>query len=479
MTELYANSPSPSSGNWTHVWETSLEDTNSLPHECRDVIDHKGYANQCAFLKANPQCFSDGFFDYVHFLYCDCGNFRWLGFLVLGIWLAALFYLLGNTAADYFCRSLEKLSSLLKLPPTVAGVALLPLGNGAPDVFASIAAFLGENQGGVGLNSVLGGAVFVTSVVVGAVSLCVAGKEVQIDRRCFVRDICFFLVALFSLLTILMVGRVTVTAAIAFVFIYVVYYSRLFSIMEMPLTIPRRLTIPLVDDETWSKPYAVSSAALAPLLMAYLWSTQVDISPSSKIVGYIIGISLGCTFGILAYQQTLPDRPPRTFILAWVLGGFVMSIVWFYMIANELVSLLVAFGTILRINPSILGLTVLAWGNSMGDLVSNVALAMNGGDSLQIAMSGCYAGPMFNTLIGLGASMVLGAWSRSNSTYEIPHDGTLFLTIGFLVSGLLWALVVLPRNDMRPNTTLGFGLIVMYLVFLTVRLTGVTSFVVT
>ncbi|CAI0419168.1 unnamed protein product [Linum tenue] len=539
MTELYANSPSPSSGNWTH-------DTNSLPHECRDVIDHKGYANQCAFLKANPQCFSDGFFDYVHFLYCDCGNFRWLGFLVLGIWLAALFYLLGNTAADYFCRSLEKLSSLLKLPPTVAGVALLPLGNGAPDVFASIAAFLGENQGGVGLNSVLGGAVFVTSVVVGAVSLCVAGKEVQIDRRCFVRDICFFLVALFSLLTILMVGRVTVTAAIAFVFIYVVYaffvaanellrkhaqssllevdternaihdlppslpswmwasnvaifsnysskynsmdeerspcslsYSRLFSIMEMPLTIPRRLTIPLVDDETWSKPYAVSSAALAPLLMAYLWSTQVDISPSSKIVGYIIGISLGCTFGILAYQQTLPDRPPRTFILAWVLGGFVMSIVWFYMIANELVSLLVAFGTILRINPSILGLTVLAWGNSMGDLVSNVALAMNGGDSLQIAMSGCYAGPMFNTLIGLGASMVLGAWSRSNGTYEIPHDGTLFLTIGFLVSGLLWALVVLPRNDMRPNMTLGFGLIVMYLVFLTVRLTGVTSFVVT
>ncbi|CAI0473174.1 unnamed protein product [Linum tenue] len=450
---------------------------NNRPHECRDVIDHKGYPNQCAFLQANPQCFSDGFFDYVHFVYCDCGNFRWLGFLLLGIWLAALFYLLGNTAADYFCCSLEKLSSLLKLPPTVAGVALLPLGNGAPDVFASIAAFLGENSGDVGLNSVLGGAVFVTTVVVGAVSLCVAQKELQIDRRCFVRDICFFLVALFSLLTILMVGRVTVTVAIAFVSMCAVSCSRLFSIMEMPLTVPRRLTIPLVDDETWSKPYAVSSAALAPLLIAYLWSTQSDLSPSNRIIGYIIGISLGCTFGILAYQQTLPDRPPRTFMLAWVIGGFVMSIVWFYMIANELVCLLVAFGTILRINPSILGLTVLAWGNSMGDLVSNVALAMNGGDSLQIAMSGCYAGPMFNTLIGLGASMVLGAWSRGNGTYEIPRDGTLFLTIGFLVSGLLWALIVLPRNDMRPNKTLGVGLIAMYLVFLTVRLTAVTSFV--
>ncbi|CAN0877946.1 Cation/calcium exchanger 4 [Linum grandiflorum] len=549
------------------VGSNSSSSELKMPIECREVVLHKGYADECAFLKANPQCFSDGFFDYVNFLYCDCNNFRWLGFVVLGIWLAALFYLLGNTAADYFCCSLEKLSNLLKLPPTVAGVALLPLGNGAPDVFASIAAFLGENAGDVGLNSVLGGAVFVTSVVVGVVSLCVAEKDVQIDRKCFIRDVCFFLFSLVSLLAILIVGRVTVTAAVLFVLIYVAYaffvaanelqrlkldpvtplkdvtvysslldvetdnemlnqqppslpswmwasnvaiYSnhsskldeerspwgwndeerseirncpfkfscwRLFAIMEIPLTIPRRLTIPLVDDETWSKPYAVSSALLGPVLISYLWSMQDD-GGLSQTVAYIIGLATGFSLGILAYQHTLPDHPPRKFLLLWVLGGFVMSIVWFYMIANELVSLLVAFGTILGVNPSILGLTVLAWGNSMGDLVSNVALAMNGGDSLQIAMSGCYAGPMFNTLIGLGASMLLGAWSSSNGTYVIPRDNSLFLTVGFLVLGLLWALVVLPLNDMRPNKMLGSGLVIMYLVFLSVRLASATGFVV-
>jgi len=54
--------------------------------------------------------------------------------------------------------------------------------------------------------------------------------------------------------------------------------------------------------------------------------------------------------------------------------GVVMSIILFYIITNELVELLVAL--------------------------------VNGGDSMQIAMSGCYAGPMFNTLAGLGTLLL-------------------------------------------------------------------------
>ncbi|KAL1293642.1 cation/calcium exchanger 4 isoform X2 [Arachis hypogaea] len=503
----------------------------AMPGMCNGLRNHAGYATHCDYLKANPQCSSDGYLDYLRFFYCTCGSVRVLGYLVLGVWLAALFYLLGNTAADYFCPSLEHLSRLLKLPPTVAGVVLLPLGNGAPDVFSSIASFVGTETGQVGLNSVLGGALFVTCVVVGAVSLCVSDKESQVDRRCFIRDVSFFLITLISLLVILVVGKGSIFSmgseedtSVYSPFLdldtesdpprlppslpqwmwssNVAIYSnqankihmldderppwgwsdqptennRSFSVMklllllEVPLAIPRQLTIPMVNDEVWSKPYAVACATLAPILLAFLWSTQDSVSSLSAILSYCISIAIGCTLGILAYKYTRPDHPPRRYLIPWVLGGFFMSIVWFYIIANELVALLVAFGIIFGINPSILGLTVLAWGNSMGDLMSNVALALDGEDGVQIAVSGCYAGPMFNTLVGLGISLLLGAWSKKPALFVVPEDSTLFYTLGFLIAGLLWALVVLPRNNMHPNRVLGIGLIGLYLVFLSFRL---------
>lgn len=153
-----------------------------------------------------------------------------------------------------------------------------------------------------------------------------------------------------------------------------------------------------------------------------------------------------------------------------------MSIVWFYLIANELVAVLVALGVIFEIDSAILGLTVLAWGNSIGDLISNLAFARGGDDeeqraaNIQIAISGCFAGPMFNTLVGLGLSFVLASWKRFPKPLILPEDDTIIYTIGFLFLSLLWSLIVLPSRKMAPSKVLGVGLLFLYASFMSLRL---------
>uniref|UniRef100_A0A2K1WPA4 Sodium/calcium exchanger membrane region domain-containing protein n=1 Tax=Populus trichocarpa TaxID=3694 RepID=A0A2K1WPA4_POPTR len=187
---------------------------------------------------------------------------------LLFLWLLVLFYLFGNTASEYFCSSLEDLSKLLNLSPTIAGVTLLSLGNGAPDVFASVVSFMGDGTSDFGFNTVLGGASFVTCVVVGILSILAKQEEFRVNRDAFVRDICFFLLVLASLIFILIYGKINMWGAMGFLLILSAPCSTLLRILEMPLSLPRRLTIPVVCEKRWSKPTAVASVTLAPVLLS-------------------------------------------------------------------------------------------------------------------------------------------------------------------------------------------------------------------
>eukprot|EP00250_Pteridium_aquilinum_P018136 c23964_g1_i1 orf=334-2559(-) len=552
------------------------------------------------------------------------------------VWLAVLFYLLGTTASDYFSCTLEKLSDVLNLSPAVAGVTLLAIGNGAPDVFSSVMAFASSDRtGNIGFGSVLGGALFITTIVSGTVALvtCRGSKEpsfgvfrrnetcsckipskdgcpvmtndgsvsvhmkngisgagieegpgstavssmhvtvkeacvvaegsVRVDMVGFMRDVFFLLFSVGVLTLVLLDGKVQLWEAIAFLCIYPLYASVVWITevlqrsrrsqrsslldpllpkatiensvpqwtdmyqtqecrsqwvdvyetqahphyhvhsqdleaeverrwedpsnhslgaklkhcllmfykycIEWPLALPRRLTIPIVEEERWSRKLAISSCVLAPIFVVAVWAWDYADSVESIILAVGIGGGLGILLGLLAYFSTDNAQPPQQFLTLWLVGGFFMSIVWFYLVANELVQSLESLGNIFGISTSILALTVLAWGNSVGDLVADLALACSGPDGVQIAISGCYAGPLFNTVVGLGFSLVLGCLKSDPDPFFITDkDGSLFYIIGFLAIGLMWALLMLPLQDMRLGRSLGIGLIILYCSFFVV-----------
>ncbi|CAH8320183.1 unnamed protein product [Eruca vesicaria subsp. sativa] len=542
---LHFASPNPPHSSSTKSLNSlGVNDNESCSDGLAALEDHR---SKCSYIISQSKCAPQGYIDYLKIFFCVFGQSPVLGHLVLCLWLFVLFYLLGDTAASYFCPSLDKLSKVLKLSPTMAGVTLLSLGNGAPDLFSSVVSFTRSNNGDFGLNSVLGGVFFVSSFVVGTICLLIGSRDVSIDKYSFIRDVVFLLVALCCLGLIVFVGRVTIWVSLCYLSIYLLYvgflsvslfldrkkpishqilrtredlaemgvpllsyigeekpvppqkvaqesrtqeqefkivvldlpktqpscFSVLVSIIGLPLYLPRRLTIPVVCEEKWSKPCAVVSTAIAPVLLTELYCAHYNGSKRNLIM-YILSGVIGLFFGILAFLTTENSRPPKKFSLVWLLGGFTMSVTWTYIIAQELVSLLISLGNIFGISPSVLGLTVLAWGNSLGDLIANVTMAVNGGnDGAQIALSGCYAGPLFNTVIGLGVPLLISSLAEYPGVYVIPSDNSLLETLGFLMVGLLWALVIMPKKKMRLDKLVGGGLLAIYFCFLFLRLARV------
>ncbi len=80
--------------------------------------------------------------------------------------------------------------------------------------------------------------------------------------------------------------------------------------------------------------------------------------------------------------------------------GFFMGVIWIDTFASEVVGILALLAGLMRVPPSVMGLTLLAWGNSLGDFFGNPAMARRGAPSM--ALTACFAGPLFNILASLG-----------------------------------------------------------------------------
>ena len=116
--------------------------------------------------------------------------------------------------------------------------------------------------------------------------------------------------------------------------------------------------------------------------------------PAWLLLTIISVILLICNSLLTSFEEA----PAKGFYLViLVLLGFVSSVLWISEVAEELVSLLNAVGLMINISPAVLGLTILAWGNSLGDIVADVSLAIQGYP--QMAIGGVYAGRYYDIMI--------------------------------------------------------------------------------
>ncbi|CAG8972401.1 hypothetical protein HYALB_00007155 [Hymenoscyphus albidus] len=211
----------------------------------------------------------------------------------------------------------------------------------------------------------------------------------------------------------------------------------------------------------------------APLFTVFIIWANGDPSWSllARLVLYSLLGSL-VAFAILVFTTT-PSKPPKyRFLLCFM--GFVVSVAWISTIANEVVGVLKAFGVILGISDAILGLTIFAVGNSLGDLVADITVARLGYPVM--ALSACFGGPMLNILLGIGISGVYMTIKEANhkhskhpgknikyKPYHIEVSRTLMVSGATLLVTLVGLLVAVPMNKWVMSRRIGWGLISLWI----------------
>ena len=76
-------------------------------------------------------------------------------------------------------------------------------------------------------------------------------------------------------------------------------------------------------------------------------------------------------FGLTIHTFVAGVQMPTWLRNIYVIPSFISAVLWFDIYAVELVECLRTFGYILDIPISLLGVTILAWGNSIGDFFAD------------------------------------------------------------------------------------------------------------
>ncbi|KAI9173295.1 MAP kinase kinase Wis1 [Blastocladiella emersonii ATCC 22665] len=246
-------------------------------------------------------------------------------------------------------------------------------------------------------------------------------------------------------------------------------------VLLTPLFLVLRVTVPVISREG---PTTFGAEVRHPVLcpVQHFCGTAVCVlvvlaDPESGGGGWTAAlVAAVCGVAVAGAAQVAERRRPGAryhSAFAWL--GFVVGMVWIYVVANEVVAILKSLGVILNVSESVLGLTVFAMGASLGDLIANLTIALMGFPTM--AVSACFASPMLNLVLGVGVSSAYVAL-RNGAPHTVSlRVGQSITIVNLGVCAIVaLALVYLPTRRYAVDRVFGLGLVAAYVVLVTVAL---------
>ena len=148
----------------------------------------------------------------------------------------------------------------------------------------------------------------------------------------------------------------------------------------------------------WRNP-TVSESKSHSLRLDLKWPTCFRWSASSCWLGFV-----GCQKKVSPRKTKLLVRHNWGFVFfQWI--TFVTALLWVGLLAGEIVGAFTVLGAVIGMSPTTMGLTLLAFGNTVDNVFATMGLVKNG--QSPVAITGVYAADTFTMFCVCGCIMLL------------------------------------------------------------------------
>lgn len=275
--------------------------------------------------------------------------------------------------ADYFVDGASAVARLLRVPSVVIGLTIVAMGTSAPEAAVSITAGIsGSNE--IAISNVIGSNIFNLLMVIG---VCAAIRAFATDMEILQRDMPVNIAATIVLLLFLLDGRIS----------------------------------------------RIEGGFLLVALVIYL-IVVVRSALKSRSGNEASGMTL-------EQENSSGDKEKKLsvpLIILYILGG-ILAIVWGGdLVVDNAQRIALSFG----MSPMLVGLTIVALGTSLPELVTSIVASRKGESGL--ALGNAVGSCLFNILFILGLSSVISPITMTGSSItESITDTGILIAISILM----------------------------------------------
>ncbi|KAF0769271.1 sodium/potassium/calcium exchanger 5-like [Aphis craccivora] len=333
-----------------------------------------------------------------------------------------LFLFLGVVCNRYLVPSIHIISQRMKLSQDVAGASVMAAAVACPELFVNILATF-FTEGDVGIGTVVGTGLFNILLVPGLCVLMADHKNIHLENWPITRDVLMYLLTISLLVWSLADNKVYAYEALILIIVYIVYLlNKVFEECSENQPI-----LPL--NGVSENGFLVQEHIILPKWKDRLRDQLLKIK---ELVIWPI---------VLILKVTVPscDSLDRVF---WIPITMFMCIFWIGCGSFVIVELITIIGNEFSIPDSVMGITLLAIGMSVPEMVSSIAVARQGQGTM--ALCTALSSSTFDVLICLGVPWFIKAmwFHKENSSASINvHSKSLddsaiavmLSTIGFMI----------------------------------------------